>query len=326
MFKRTNLKNWLVIIAVLLAAQVIPQAWAGSVVRWGDNEYGQSTPPSANDFVAVSEISTTVYWDDGNTPWDGKDIMVGTKLTIIVSSNVAEWLSGGSLAIADANRDYGVLSARGTEPIYLDSCLPAAGTSAAVFTWLETGIAGFSMFVGNEDVNVGDWFIIDYTATAVGTCMVGFYDHDVSWFDPVYYLEFTHVNVPEPLEAGIEIYPRTLNLQSKGKWISCKIWLPEDCDVTDVNSYSIFLEDEIPADWIWFDEEQQVIMAKFSRSTLQQILVDLETPTTVELLVSGQLTDGTTFEGTYTIRLIDRARKKPPRPAILRRKTKGAKL
>jgi hypothetical protein len=344
MRRTTNLKNWLVIIALLLAAQYAlgPQAHAGSVVGWGsnftgqidvpdgndfvavaagayhsialkadgsivgwgDNWVGQATPPSTNDFVDVGGISTTVYWDDGNTPWVGEDIMVGTKLTIIVSSNVPEWLSGGSLAIADANRDYGVLSARGTEPYYLDSCFPAAGTAAVATTWFETGIAGFDMYVGDEDVNVGDWFIIDYTATTVGTCKVGFYDHDVSWVDPVYYLEFTHVNVPEPLEAGIEIYPRTLNLKSKGKWISCKIWLPEDCDVTDVNSYSIFLEDEIPSDWIWFDEEQQVIMAKFSRSTLQQILADSETPAEVELLVSGALTDGTVFEGTDTIRVI----------------------
>jgi len=39
----------------------------------------------------------------------------------------------------------------------------------------------------------GDWFIIDYTATSVGDCNVGYYDHSISGIDPNYYLEFSHV-------------------------------------------------------------------------------------------------------------------------------------
>jgi alpha-tubulin suppressor-like RCC1 family protein len=91
MSRRTNLKTWLVIIASLLIVQysVGPQAWAGSIVGWGDqvtptselafitaistggnhslalkadgtivgwgnNAAGQATPLSGNDFVAVS--------------------------------------------------------------------------------------------------------------------------------------------------------------------------------------------------------------------------------------------------------------------------------
>jgi hypothetical protein len=116
------------------------------------------------------------------------------------------------------------------------------------------------------------------------------------------------------IEAAVEIMPNTLNLKSKGKWITCHIWLPEGYDVADVNSYSVILEDEIEAEWIWFDQDQQVVMAKFSRPALQQILLDLETPTYVELLVSGQLNDGNLFEGTDTIRLIE----KTPRSKKLR--------
>ncbi|MHC4913217.1 MAG: TolB-like translocation protein, partial [Planctomycetota bacterium] len=108
---------------------------------------------------------------------------------------------------------------------------------------------------------------------------------------------FLATPAPPPIEAEVQIKPNVLNLRSKGKWITCHIWLPEGYDVADVNSDSVFLEDQIPADWIWFDEEQQVVMAKFSRSALRDLLSDLETPTTVELLVSGQLNDGTPFEG-----------------------------
>ena len=48
--------------------------------------------------VASVEISARVCLADGNTPFEYRDIMVGTKLTIIVDSNVAEdW--GGALKL-----------------------------------------------------------------------------------------------------------------------------------------------------------------------------------------------------------------------------------
>jgi hypothetical protein len=122
----------------------------------------------------------------------------------------------------------------------------------------------------------------------------------------------------QSIAAAIEITPKTLNLQSKGRWITCLIRLPEDYSVSDIDPNSILLEDEMPADRVWLQDEFAV--AKFSRPDLRELLADLETPTTVELLVSGQLNNGTLFEGTDTIRVIDRRRKKPPRTSILRRK------
>jgi hypothetical protein len=111
---------------------------------------------------------------------------------------------------------------------------------------------------------------------------------------------------PPPVEAEVKIRPKTLNLASKGKWISCKIWLPEDYNVADVNSATVFLEDEIPAEWIWFNEKQNVVTAKFARSELQEILE----PGEVDLTVTGYLTDGSYFEGTDTIRVIDKGKAK----------------
>ena len=149
---------------------------------------------------ASGAVNSPIYEADGNTPFNGRQIMVGTALTIIVESESdanaypgMEW--SYSLAFADANMDYGVLSAgdyNDQTMDFADARYPAAGGNAAVWEWLETGFLGFDLYASFEAVK-GRWFIIDYTATAVGTCRVGFYDHDIDWYVPVYYLDFIQV-------------------------------------------------------------------------------------------------------------------------------------
>ncbi len=97
-----------------------------------------------------------------------------------------------------------------------------------------------------------------------------------------------------------------LNVQIEGKWITWYIWLPEGYDVADIKPDSILLNGVIKAAWRWIDEEEQVLMAKFSRSEVQ----DIVEPGEVELTVSGKLTDGTKFEGSDTIIVIDKGGKK----------------
>jgi hypothetical protein len=162
--------------------------------------------------MAVGEVSTRVCKADGNTPFEPievdlriikyPDIMVGTKLTIIVWSDINEYWGdeegndGGSLAIEKAYWDYGVLSARDYNETTLDyegSHFDAAGNESVVWDWEESGVDGFDLFTGFHNIEVGDWFIIDYTATYIGDCNVGFYDHCVSWDEPVHYLYFSHV-------------------------------------------------------------------------------------------------------------------------------------
>ncbi|RKY25042.1 MAG: hypothetical protein DRP62_02250 [Planctomycetota bacterium] len=154
--------------------------------------------------MAIGEVSTRVCLADSNTPFPPTDpnfphiypdIMVGMKLTIIVDSNIAEPWSG-SLAIEEEYWDYGVLSARDYNESMFDyegSHFDAAGNEAVVWDWEEPGIDGFDLYTGSTGIETGDWFIIDYNATGIGDCNVGFYDHNVSMYDPIYYLMFSHV-------------------------------------------------------------------------------------------------------------------------------------
>jgi len=153
--------------------------------------------------VVRGEVSIRVCLADGNTPLEladpnipfvYRDTMVGTRLTIIVSSDANDYWSG-DLAIIGEDQDYGMLSARDyneTIDDWAGSHLPAASDMARVWDWSETDVQLFNM-EGYLTAVAGDWFIIDYAAISVGTCNVAFYDHTVSWEYPIYFLVFSHV-------------------------------------------------------------------------------------------------------------------------------------
>lgn len=117
------------------------------------------------------------------------------------------------------------------------------------------------------------------------------------------------VTTLDSLSADMEIDPETLNLSSKGNWITCYIQFPEAYYIANIDSSTILLNGEIhPARLFAGDEEdiEQILMIKFARSELQKMLE----PGNVELIVTGELFDGTSFECRNTIRVIDKGKGK----------------
>jgi len=166
-------------------------------------------------------------------------------------------------------------------------------------------------WLGACDYSVINVFGYDLVKTSYGGAyghgqVYGFWDDGTPFTIDLYGVEtYLHINLIEEVDVDVKIHPKTLNLSSPGRWVTCEIFIPEDYNAADVNSSSILLEDQISADWLWFNEKQNVLMVKFSRTALQEILE----PGEVELTVRGSFENGTYFQGSDTIRVIDKGRK-----------------
>ena len=205
--------------------------------------------------AATAEVSVRVCLADGNTPLEYQDIMVGTRLTFIADSNLAEYWYGGKLVIEGSEmQNRGELYGRGFDGFeYLGSCLPAAGEFAAVWDTVFPGV-GFDMY-GGEEPNVGDWFIFDYNAIDIGDCNVSFYDLDISTTVPVDTLIFHHVRTRDFDNSTIVDFGDFAILESYWRRTDCAG--SNDCEGTDLdvdgkvdpNDLALFID-------YWLEETQ----------------------------------------------------------------------
>ncbi len=117
--------------------------------------------------------------------------------------------------------------------------------------------------------------------------------------------------------VSFKLTPRTLNLKSKGNWVTGFISNPSSCyTLADINiervngDIPIFLAPEggepFAVDWI--NNHGKKFMCKFSRMALITAIGD--TVGQVKVFVTGTFTDGIAFEGETSIRVINPGKKK----------------
>jgi len=117
---------------------------------------------------------------------------------------------------------------------------------------------------------------------------------------------------PPTLVAAADIAPNTLNLKSKGKWITAYIELPESYDVSDIDVSTVVLNGEVPAELHpteigdYDGDGIPDLMVKFDRAALTSHIYHTLgiRHGHVTLTITGQLTDGTMFEGSDSIKVM----------------------
>ncbi len=101
---------------------------------------------------------------------------------------------------------------------------------------------------------------------------------------------------------SLDIDPDTLNLKSRGRWITAYL-SAGNASVYDIDISSILLQDTLePERW---DYQDDILMLKFNR---QALIAILEVGESVEIKLSGKWKDGTDFEAYDYIRVISPGR------------------
>ena len=103
----------------------------------------------------------------------------------------------------------------------------------------------------------------------------------------------------------VKITPQSLNLNSKGRWITCHISFSDDLDVNNVDTDTLRLQGQVSPDNINVYSNSQKIKVKFDRFAVQQLLSPGEK---VQVTLTGYLLDGTPFEGSDIIKVIDKGK------------------
>ena len=197
------------------------------------------------------------------------------------------------------------------------------GDATVTYSDIEGGWGGEGnideepMFVDTEWGEPEDW-LVDFRLLPDSPCIdignneavLGLLDKDFEG-DPRIYNDIVDMGadeyVPETelVTATVDIKPDTLNLKSKGKWVTVYIELPTGYDVGDIDVSTVKLEGTVspepkPTELGDYDTDGIAdLMVKFDRAA---VATAVEVGEETELVVSGEVA-GTPFEGSDTIRV-----------------------
>jgi hypothetical protein len=273
----------------------------------GDGSYASGLfVPTAFDITQGIEVE---FWLRGGGPigalWSGNDVVLTT-----CSPDVNHETCGLHSSVAFVHT-----SAEDNKVFYV--AFTASGLEQGEETW-EPLSGGWHKYAYTI---TPDGFVLFYRDDELmfsTTAPIDFEVHSQAWlqiqgrsmFGAYYYVDDLSVReVTMPVvQAEIDLDPDTLNPKSKGKWITAYIELPDGYDVADIYVNAVTLEGTIPAEnhpteaGDYDTDGIPDLMVKFDRQALIEYLDGMTGEVTST--VSGELGDGTTFEGSDIITVI----------------------
>jgi len=114
----------------------------------------------------------------------------------------------------------------------------------------------------------------------------------------------------------LDINPDTVNLKSRGRWITCYIELSEGFSVTAIDPTTVMLNDTIPVDSFWLDKPLESVIGDYDNDTIPDSMVKFDKQALIEYLKNKGITDaeatlaitgeanGLSFEATDTIKVV----------------------
>jgi len=149
------------------------------------------------------------------------------------------------------------------------------------------------------DTQTGGDSVTAFDVYASGIGMIASGDIDAESGKLVDLAELVDINFSGPV--AVDIVPDTIS--TKTKWITCHIWPSEGYDVANIKTDSILLNGDIQPVWISDKSKQQKLVVKFPTSELTL------NPGTLELTVSGDITDGPSFAVTDSVEVVKKGGK-----------------
>ena len=113
---------------------------------------------------------------------------------------------------------------------------------------------------------------------------------------------------PTGVSVNVNVYPKLLNLGSKGKWVIRRVELPRGFRAKDVDVSTLMLNGTVLGEVVHGARGARYLIVKFDREAVIDLIMSTTGPInkfgTVSLTVTGKFKDDTSFTGTVILRIV----------------------